>query len=312
MSEPQIGFDACPRAERAFPDLAYDFAARRRRRRPRTRQRCKAGAAPLARRSGAASSYRADIDGLRAIAVLGVIVMHAGLSAVSGGFLGVDVFFVISGYLVHQQVASRLKTGTFSLFAFYGRRVRRTFPALYLVAGLSLAAGALLLMPGDFDALAHSVIAAGLGVSNIFFAMQTGYFDHSAMTKPLLHSWSLGVEEQFYLVAPLIPFAIRKLSATARRSVLFGLFGLDLAFCIIVQSLIPQITFFMMPPRLWEFLIGSLIAEGFIPALKAAMDRRTCRRRGTRGFAFVHAVDLRRPPRILASSLSFPAWRQGS
>ena len=232
------------------------------------------GKARFFARSGQAGSwaakttYRADIDGLRAIAVLGVILMHAGMSAVASGFLGVDVFFVISGYLVHQQIVTRLKTQTFSLVGFYGRRVRRTFPALYLVAAVSLVAGLLLLMPGDFDALARSVIAAALGVSNILFAIHTGYFDHDAITKPMLHSWSLGVEEQFYLIAPVIPFVLRKLSDRTRGAILIGLIAVDIVFCVIVQSLIPAITFFMMPPRLWEFLLGSLIAEGFIPALK--------------------------------------------
>ena len=228
------------------------------------------GAKPafFTRRGRPEKNYRADIDGLRAIAVLSVILLHAGSTFVSGGFLGVDVFFVISGYLVHQQVTSRLATQSFSLFGFYGRRIRRTFPALYLIAALSLIAGAILLMPGDFDALAHSAIAAALGASNILFGMQAGYFDHSAITKPLLHSWSLGVEEQFYLIAPLIPFAIRKFAPTTRRGILFGLFAVDLAFCIFVQRLIPEITFFMMPPRLWEFLLGSLVAEGLGLALK--------------------------------------------
>jgi peptidoglycan/LPS O-acetylase OafA/YrhL len=214
------------------------------------------------------SAYRADIDGLRAIAVFGVILMHAGISAISGGFLGVDVFFVISGYLVHQQVTARLRTQTFSLSAFYGRRIRRTFPALYLIAALSLLAGVLILMPGDLSALAKSAIAAALGASNILFATQTGYFDHDAITKPLLHTWSLGVEEQYYLLAPLIPFALYQLSDRTRSVVLLGLLVSDLVFCIIMQNLIPAITFFMMPPRLWEFLIGSLIAEGFIPTIK--------------------------------------------
>lgn len=212
-------------------------------------------------------AYRADIDGLRALAVFGVILMHAGVSVISGGFLGVDVFFVISGYLVHQQIVTRLRAQTFSLVAFYGRRVRRTFPALYLVAALSLIAGAVILMPGDFDALARSAIAAALGVSNILFAIHTGYFDHDAITKPLLHTWSLGVEEQFYVIAPLIPFALRKLSDRNRGIILLSLVVGDLVFCIIVQSLIPAITFFMMPPRLWEFLLGSVIAEGFIPPI---------------------------------------------
>jgi len=212
--------------------------------------------------------YRADIDGLRAIAVLGVILLHAGVDTVQGGFLGVDIFFVISGFLVHQQVATRLDAHRFSLFAFYGRRIRRTFPALYLVAVITLVVGALLLMPGDFDALSRSVIAASLGASNILFGMQAGYFDHSAITKPLLHTWSLGVEEQFYLVAPFVPFAIRRFSKGARCGILLGLFAADLIFCMIVQGIIPEITFFMMPPRLWEFLLGSLVAEGFFPQIQ--------------------------------------------
>lgn len=222
----------------------------------------------FARRRRASANYRADIDGLRAIAVLSVILVHAGVTAVAGGFLGVDVFFVISGYLVHQQVTSRLTKHSFGLFEFYGRRIRRTFPALYLVTALSLIAGAILLMPGDFDALAHSAIAAATGTSNIWFANQAGYFDHSALSKPLLHSWSLGVEEQYYLVAPLIPFLLRRLSANLRRGILFGLFAADLAFCVFVQRLIPEITFFMMPPRLWEFFLGSLVAEALTVSLK--------------------------------------------
>jgi peptidoglycan/LPS O-acetylase OafA/YrhL len=222
----------------------------------------------FSRRGRPNAQYRADIDGLRAIAVLSVILVHAGVSAVSGGFLGVDVFFVISGYLVHQQVTSRLAKQSFSLFEFYGRRVRRTFPALYLIAALSLIAGAILLMPGDFEELAHSAIAAALGVSNIWFAATAGYFDHSALTKPLLHSWSLGVEEQYYLVAPLIPFLIRRFSANLRCGILLGLLALDLAFCVVVQRLIPEITFFMMPPRLWEFFLGSLVAESLSLSLK--------------------------------------------
>jgi hypothetical protein len=161
----------------------------------------------LARGKAEPSSYRPDIDGLRAIAVLAVILLHAGLKGLSGGFLGVDVFFVISGYLVHQQIAGRLSDGKFSLPAFYGRRLRRTFPALYAISAVTLVAGLFILMPGDLDALARSAAAAGLGVSNLLFAAQTGYFDHDAITKPLHRTWSLGVEEQFYLISPLIPYS---------------------------------------------------------------------------------------------------------
>jgi peptidoglycan/LPS O-acetylase OafA/YrhL len=213
-------------------------------------------------------NHRADIDGLRAIAVIAVILMHAGVSALSGGFLGVDVFFVISGYLLYQQIAVRFQERKFAFFAFYGRRLRRTLPALYFVGAATLAAGVFILMPGDLDALARSTIAAALCVSNLFFAAQSGYFDSDAISKPMLHTWSLGVEEQFYLIAPLIPFVLCRLSVAGRRAALLALLGADLAFCIVLQSLAPTITFFMMAPRLWEFLIGALVAEYSLPAVR--------------------------------------------
>jgi peptidoglycan/LPS O-acetylase OafA/YrhL len=223
---------------------------------------------PSERLKPAGTFYRADIDGLRAIAVLAVILMHAGVRTLCGGFLGVDVFFVISGYLLQQQIAARLEEQRFAVLAFYGRRLRRTLPALYLVAAVTLAAGAFILMPGSLDALARSTTAAVLGVSNLLFAAQTGYFDTDAIAKPMLHTWSLGVEEQFYLIAPLIPFALRKLSAVARRAALLSLLGIDLLFCVVLQNLAPAVTFFLMPPRLWEFLIGALVAESFLPTIR--------------------------------------------
>lgn len=146
-------------------------------------------------------AYRPDIDGLRAIAVLSVIAYHFGLP-VPGGFVGVDVFFVISGYLITAIVFRDVQANEFSLVGFYDRRVRRILPALLVVLIATLVAGFWLLWPDDYSDLSLSAISAAFGVSNIFFMLNTGYFDPASELQPLLHTWSLGVEEQFYVVWP--------------------------------------------------------------------------------------------------------------
>ncbi len=186
--------------------------------------------APAKPRAGH-GDYRPDIDGLRAIAVLAVVLVHAHVAGFSGGFIGVDVFFVISGFLIFRNLDSAQKAGTFGFWTFYGRRLRRTLPALYLVAGVTFAVGAFLLMPGDYDGLARSLVAVLLFVPNILFLTQTGYFDHTAVSKPLLHTWSLGVEEQFYALAPLLPLALSRLGRKApARSFSLSLFAAGLDF----------------------------------------------------------------------------------
>jgi peptidoglycan/LPS O-acetylase OafA/YrhL len=212
-------------------------------------------------------NYRADIDGLRALAVAAVILAHAG-SLLSGGYLGVDVFFVISGYLIHRDLSSRFHAGTFSVREFLSRRIRRTLPALYLVTFVCVGAAAFVLLPGDFDALARSAAAACLSISNILFLTQTGYFDHEAITKPLLHTWSLGVEEQFYFVAPLLSFCLFRMTRRIRSVAYFGLVIGGLIFCAVLQATAPAAAFFLMPARLWEFLIGCAIADGVIPSIR--------------------------------------------
>ena len=154
-----------------------------------------------ATRTVARIGYRADIDGLRAVAVLAVVFTHAGVIGFSGGFVGVDIFFVISGYLITRNLEHASPAGWRGLRVFYGRRMRRTLPALYLVAVVTIAAASVLLLPGEFDALARSLLAALLVVPNILFLSQAGYFDHAALAKPLLHTWSLGVEEQAHPAA---------------------------------------------------------------------------------------------------------------
>ena len=160
--------------------------------------------------------YRSDIDGLRAIAVGIVVLFHLGLFSLPGGFVGVDVFFVISGYLITGIIVRDIEAESFSLLSFYERRIKRIFPALFVMLAIVIALGSVFLMPGDYDTMAHSAVYAVVSLSNIFFLNNTGYFDAISGTMPLLHTWSLAVEEQFYLVWPILLFIIAKLCRNNR------------------------------------------------------------------------------------------------
>ena len=149
-------------------------------------------------------TYRPDIDGLRAVAIILVVLFHAFPDIMPGGFIGVDIFFVISGYLISGVILSRLEAGTFSFADFYRRRVLRIFPALVVVLGVCVPAGCLLLAPCEFMSLGKHILGGAVFVSNILLYNETGYFDAAAHAKPLLNLWSLGIEEQFYLVFPLL------------------------------------------------------------------------------------------------------------
>lgn len=147
--------------------------------------------------------YRPEIDGLRAVAVLGVVAYHASLARVTGGFVGVDVFFVISGYLITSLILREGDAGRFSLRAFWGRRIRRLAPAMILMLAGSAILAHLLLYPLEFKAFARALIAQPFLLANVLFYLQDPYFAPASATMPLLHTWSLAVEEQFYLVYPL-------------------------------------------------------------------------------------------------------------
>ncbi|MRJ42529.1 MULTISPECIES: acyltransferase family protein [Idiomarina] len=149
-------------------------------------------------------SYRPDIDGLRTIAVIPVLLFHAGVSWFNGGYIGVDIFFVISGFLIASIILAQIDSGRFSLADFYQRRVRRIIPALLLVITVTIPFSFYFLSPGDFEKYLVSIIASIFFVSNFKFWRDSGYFDSGADEKPLLHTWSLGVEEQYYLVFPLL------------------------------------------------------------------------------------------------------------
>ncbi|MBP1296610.1 acyltransferase family protein [Bradyrhizobium elkanii] len=223
----------------------------------------------LQRHHATGADYRADIDGLRAIAVLSVMAFHFG-GLLPGGFTGVDVFFVISGYLITSQLAQEIHEGTFGLLGFYYRRIRRIVPALVVMLAVTLAAGKFLLMPGDYMALGASAAAAAFGASNFFFLTHTDYFAQAADLMPLLHTWSLAVEEQFYLVWPLLLLLLvagRKrldVAAAIGALVIIG-FGASLVW----MDSDPKAAFFMAVPRAWELAIGALLV--FLPRLPASL-----------------------------------------
>ena len=218
--------------------------------------------------------YRADIDGLRAVAVSAVLLFHAGASIAPGGFIGVDVFFVISGYLITSIISEELKQGTFSIWSFYERRIRRLAPALTLVIAASAAIGWFVLTPQDYMNFGRSVIAAAAFYSNFYFHSQSGYFEPAAETQPLLHTWSLGVEEQFYLIAPgfillLTVPSIQKLRTTVFLTVLIT------SFAISVHGVAGEheSAFYLLPSRAFELMIGMALALGFVSPIRSASLR---------------------------------------
>ncbi|MGR3699798.1 MAG: acyltransferase family protein, partial [Roseovarius sp.] len=147
--------------------------------------------------------YRPEIDGLRAVAILPVVLYHAGLSLFPGGFVGVDVFFVISGYLITSIILGERAAGSFTLAGFYGRRIRRIFPALFVMMGISYPVAWALLDPSAMAEFSGSIAASTVFFANVYFLEVSGYFATAAEFKPLLHNWSLSVEEQFYLLFPM-------------------------------------------------------------------------------------------------------------
>ena len=199
--------------------------------------------------------YRREIDGLRALAVVPVIFFHAGLGFFSGGFVGVDIFFVISGFLITANIVQDIESGVFSLSNFYERRVRRILPALYLMICIAILGAWLLLQPTDFIYFGKSVAGVVLFASNFIF-VKNGYFEPASELTPLLHTWSLAVEEQYYLVFPLILLFLRKRRYLLTSIVGLGLMSLAWAQVQVIRQ--PEHAFFMMPSRFWELLAGGV------------------------------------------------------
>lgn len=205
-------------------------------------------------------NYRPEIDGLRAIAVMPVVFFHAKWSGFSGGFVGVDVFFVISGYLIASTILSEIAGGNFSISAFYERRIRRILPALYLVALATIPFTWFYYLPEDMKDYSESLASIPLFLSNFVFEAQSGYFDRATDIKPLIHTWSLAVEEQFYLFFPALLIFLYRFGLRTVLFIILVFTGLSLALAEWGTTHYPTDSFFLLPTRIWELFIGVMVA----------------------------------------------------
>jgi peptidoglycan/LPS O-acetylase OafA/YrhL len=209
------------------------------------------------------SGYRADIDGLRAVAVLSVVLYHLDPIWLPGGFVGVDVFFVISGFLITRLIVDEVSAGNFSFTHFYIRRIRRIFPALLVMLAAVAVASILLLTPMEMAELGKTVRYAGAQLSNLLFQRQASYFSEGFDDSPLLHTWSLAVEEQFYLIWPPLIIALHRVSSGRWRVVAVAVSILAFGSIAVSQYLVesrPQLAFYSLPSRLWEIALGGLLS----------------------------------------------------
>ena len=204
--------------------------------------------------------YRPEIDGLRALAVLPVILFHAGFDFFSGGFIGVDIFFVISGYLITTILLNDFSQNNFSFLNFYERRARRLLPAIFFVMLVCLPFAWFLMIPSDLKDFGRSLFAVPLYISNFLFWYESGYFDGSSDYKPLLHTWSLAVEEQYYIIAPLVLVLTWKLGIRNITILLSTGLILSLAISELGYRKIPVGNFYMLFSRAWEIMIGALVS----------------------------------------------------
>jgi peptidoglycan/LPS O-acetylase OafA/YrhL len=245
------------------------------------------------------STYRPDIDGLRAVAVLAVVAFHAFPERLPGGYAGVDVFFVISGFLISSIILRDLEAGTFSVANFYGRRVRRIFAALIVVLAATLVIGSFVLFPHEYRQLGRHVLGGAGFVSNLLLWSEAGYFDEAAEAKPLLHLWSLGIEEQFYILWPVL-LAWSSRARVRLLPVSLLLFAASFVLNVVTTGRDPEAAFYSPATRLWELMAGSVLAclvvRGQLPARGAAM-------RSIAGAALIVAALT-----LLDPGSAFPGW----
>lgn len=249
--------------------------------------------------------YRADIDGLRAVSILLILIYHVSNSVMPGGFVGVDVFFVISGYLITRLISAALEAHSFSFVDFYARRVRRIFPAVLLVLVSTLAVGWNSLFAHEFMMLGKHVAASAGFVSNIVYQFEGGYFDLKSVEKPLLHLWSLAIEEQFYFVWPLVLWTAWRLGSTVgggdkKRllAVISGVGALSLLLSAILSWGYPQYVFYFLPTRAWELCAGALLVA--LPPVSGRFNKGLC---ATVGLAMIGSAAV-----FFSHDLLYPGW----
>ena len=204
--------------------------------------------------------HRDDVDGLRAIAVLAILAFHLDLVGFDAGFVGVDIFFVISGYVITRGILRDLAAQRFSLAQFYLRRARRILPAMMVVLAAALAAGVAMLSPRELDELSDSALATLVFGANFFFHDRTNYFADTAHQRPLIHMWSLGVEEQFYILFPLLILAVWRYWRAGLGKVLLGIVALSFIYLVVAHSISEKNAFYMPMARFWELAAGASVA----------------------------------------------------
>ena len=219
----------------------------------------------------ARSSYRADIDGLRALAILPILLQHCGVTGVRGGFVGVDIFFVISGYLITAIITRDLADNSFSITRFLRHRIVRILPALVVM--VVVAAGCVIMLPNQIADLARSAIASSMFAANLYFYQTADYFAVASDAKPLIHLWSLAVEEQFYLLYPWLLVALAAVSRRVRAGVVLLVAVASFAVGGLIWMVDQAAAFFLLPGRIWELALGALVALGVYPTISHARLR---------------------------------------
>ncbi|MGE3852448.1 MAG: acyltransferase family protein [Planctomycetota bacterium] len=230
------------------------------------------GDRPLPPPPAAPLTYRPELDGLRAVAVVVVLLYHARLGC-SGGFVGVDVFFVLSGFLIASLICKSVEGGNYTLRNFWQRRVRRIAPPMLVMLVAVLGVGLVILLPEDLNELAEQARAHLLLILNVHLCRHAGYFTPAAETQPLLHMWSLAVEEQFYLLFPLVFPLLWRRSRRLARALLAGAFLLSLGLSVAFTATYPVESFYLPPTRAWELLTGVLLAVGAVPPARSVLVR---------------------------------------
>ena len=242
------------------PTVGWWFSTARRGRAPSLSAAGDAARPPPKQHYPTPTGYRPDIDGLRALALIPVVLFHAGFESFSGGYIGVDVFFVISGYLITSIILNEKEKGTFTLRRFYERRVRRILPALFFVTLACMVPAWLWMTPGQLSDFAQSVAAVSVFGSNILFWQESGYFGAAAEEKPLLHTWSLAVEEQYYVFFPIFLLLLWSLGRRRVAWIIAATALVSLGLSEYVRQYDTDAIFYLAPTRAWELLIGALVA----------------------------------------------------